>query len=269
AHELGHTWGRKHSPCSIFGESVDPLYPYANGRIGVYGFDVAARALKPQSAPDIMGYCFENPWISDYTYQGVMAFRELDGARAAAAAFPQASVLVWGRIVNGRPVLEPAFQVMTRPSMPSRPGPYSVTATALDGSQLFTLSFEAATAADNPASGGHFAFAVPLDPARANRIATLKLAGPGGSTAHSRAAADLRTSGAQESIAVQREGQSVGLRWNASVHPTIMVRDPDTGEVLSFARGGSARVWTTKGEVDVVLSDGVRSQSLRKAISRP
>ncbi|HEU4680706.1 MAG TPA: hypothetical protein VFS51_03105, partial [Gemmatimonadales bacterium] len=58
AHELGHTWGRKHSPCGIFGESVDPLYPYTNGRIGVFGFDVGAQTLKPQSAPDIMGYCF-------------------------------------------------------------------------------------------------------------------------------------------------------------------------------------------------------------------
>jgi hypothetical protein len=48
----------------------------------------------------------------------------------------------------------------------------------------------------------------------------------------------------------------------------IMVRDPETGEVLSFARGGDVRIWTGKGELDLVASDGVRSQRLRRAISR-
>jgi hypothetical protein len=47
-----------------------------------------------------------------------------------------------------------------------------------------------------------------------------------------------------------------------------MVRDPDTGEVLSFARGGNARVWTQKRQVDLEISDGVRSQRVRRAISR-
>jgi hypothetical protein len=47
------------------------------------------------------------------------------------------------------------------------------------------------------------------------------------------------------------------------------VRDPDTGEVLSFARGGDARVWTRKPVVDLEVSDGVQSQRVRRAISRP
>jgi hypothetical protein len=48
----------------------------------------------------------------------------------------------------------------------------------------------------------------------------------------------------------------------------IMVRDPDTGEVLSFARGGRAVVQTSKGLLDLDISDGVRSQRVRLAISR-
>jgi len=47
------------------------------------------------------------------------------------------------------------------------------------------------------------------------------------------------------------------------------VRDPATGRVLAFARGGNARVWTAKGEVDLEVSNGVRSQRARLAISRP
>jgi hypothetical protein len=43
----------------------------------------------------------------------------------------------------------------------------------------------------------------------------------------------------------------------------VMVRDAETGEVLSFARGGSVEVSSFKREVDLVLSDGVRSRVKR------
>src|SRR4029079_14885997 len=55
AHEMCHTWGRLHSACGN-PPDVDPVYPYANGAIGVFGLDVAAAALKAPSQPDIMGY---------------------------------------------------------------------------------------------------------------------------------------------------------------------------------------------------------------------
>jgi hypothetical protein len=214
-----------------------------------------------------MSYCFNSPWISDYTYRGVMDFRQANPS-VVLARLPQPSLLVWGRIVNGQPVLEPAFQVVTRPSLPRRPGPYSVTANATDGTQLFTLSFDAVSAEDDPQGSRHFAFAVPLDQARAGRLASLRLAGPGGSVvAESSAGANLQM-GAAPAIVARREGQSVTLRWNARAHPTIMVRDPDTGEVLSFARGGSALVRTAKGELDLDVSDGVRSQRVRQAVNR-
>jgi hypothetical protein len=267
AHELGHTWGRKHTLCgSPPAGTIDLLYPYPNGQIGVNGLDVANTTPKPATAPDIMGYCFENPWISDYNYQAEMTFRGSSASLRMAAA-PQPSLLLWGRIVNGRPVLEPAFQVVTRPSLPSSGGPYSITATASDGTRLFTLSFAPTAAADDPQGGSHFAFAVPLDSERAARLASLQLSGPGGMVVTSRPTANLQGGTAQVPVG-RREGRSVVIQWNASVNPTIMVRDPDTGQVLSFGRGGTARVWTEKDQLDLDLSDGVRSQRLRLAIKR-
>ena len=60
----------------------------------------------------------------------------------------------------------------------------------------------------------------------------------------------------------------VALRWDATAHPMVMVRDPDTGEVVSFARGGAANIVTKKATLDVVLSDRVGSSRVR-VISRP
>jgi hypothetical protein len=270
AHELGHTWGRRHSPCGNPPPgTIDGQYPHTGGTIGVFGFDVAAGRLKERSVPDIMGYCVNPaPWISDYTYRAVMAFRQANPGSVVASAVPQPSLLIWGRIVNGRPVLEPAFEVVTRPNLPSRPGPYSVSATGVDGSRLFTLSFDVAAVEDQAAGNGHFAFAVPLGQASASRLASLRLEGPTGGASSSRPLAQLRTGPASESIVLRRAGENVSIRWNAAAHPMIMVRDPDTGEVLSFARGGTALVRTAKDQLDLDVSDGVRSQRVRLAISR-
>ncbi len=265
AHELGHTWDQLHTPCGN-PPNVDGGYPHGNG-IGVYGFDVTAGTLKAPSLPDIMGYC-TNPWISDYTYRRVMTFRQSSAVQAGVSAVPQPSLLIWGRIENGRPVLEPAVQIVTRPSLPTRPGPYSVTGTADDGSQLFSLSFDAPIAADNPQGSRHFAFAVPVDQARVSRLASVQLVGGGGVATNSRTTALLQAQGGDDSIVAQRDGQSVALRWNARAYPLIVVRDRDTGEVLTFGRGGNARVWTSKGEIDLDVSDGVKSQRVRVAINR-
>jgi hypothetical protein len=49
------------------------------------------------------------------------------------------------------------------------------------------------------------------------------------------------------------------LQWNAAAHPVVMVRDAATGQVLSFARGGSVRLPATATRLDATFSDGTRS----------
>jgi hypothetical protein len=258
AHELGHTWGRDHSPCGNPPQQ-DRQYPYAGGTIGKFGFDVREGTLKQPDSPDIMGYCGD-PWISDYTYRGILDFRGTAPTHAPAGR-AQPSLLVWGRIVNGRAVLEPAFQVVTRPVLPSRPGPYSIEGTASDGGRVFSLSFEATEVADDAGDARVFAFAVPLDERLAARLETIRLAGPGvGMVAMSASPASLRATPA-EPLSVMRSAGGVALRWDAAAHPMIMVRDVRTGEVLSFARGGNVIVPADGNEIELVMSDGVRSRS--------
>ena len=262
AHELGHTWGRFHSPCAN-PPQVDPDYPYLDGSIGVFGVDVAKGELKSSSLPDIMGYC-GNPWISDYNYRAIEAFRSAQQASAVAtaAAREQPCLLVWGRIVDGRPVLEPAFEVVTLPRMPKASGPYSVEGLTTDGARVFGLSFDATPVADVPRRARTFAFAVPLDQRSSARIGGLRLAGPGGAVeALSRPVAAFGA--ASDSVVARRVAGGVALHWDASAHPMAMVRDARTGQILSFARGGDANVATGSGELEVVLSDRVRSRRVQ------
>jgi hypothetical protein len=268
AHELGHTWNQLHTPCNN-PPGVDPAYPYGTG-IGVYGFDLSTNSVKPPSTSDIMGYC-PDPWISDYIYSRVMSYRATNSsASQTVSATKQPGLLVWGRIENGRPILEPAFQLVTRPVLPAKPGAYNLQGIASDGSSLFDLSFDAVEVADDPHGSRHFAFVVPLDTANAARLSDLRLSGPSGSAsaAASFAVARLNSATAPDSIVARREAGGVALRWNQSQRPMLMVRDPDTGQVISFARGGVARVTTTKANLDVVESDGVHSRSRRVTVTR-
>jgi hypothetical protein len=257
AHEWGHNWGRQHAPCGSPG-GVDNQYPYANGEIGVFGYDFDAGVLKPSDSPDLMGYC-ANEWISDYTYNAVLGYR--NGQPAMTSGLSQAAqpaLLVWGRIESGRAVLEPAFRITTRPSLPSGGGPYRIEGRAGDGSAVFAFDFTPLDVPDDPRAAKPFAFAVPLRPDRAARIASLHLAGAGLRTALTQAAPDHAT------VEVSRGGAGrVALRWDAARTPMIMVRDPVSGEILSFARGGRADLETTRAELALSLSDRVRSRDLR------
>ena len=263
AHELGHTWGRYHSPCGS-PSGADPNYPYPGGATGVYGIDMFNEVLKLPSANDIMGYCGD-PWISDYTYRGIMDFRRGVGA-AAAFVREERCLLIWGRIADGRAVLEPAFEVVTRPSLPKGPGPYSVEALTTDGMRVFGLSFDATEVADDPRGARHFAFAVPLSEGAAARLGSLRLTGPAGAAAADRVSPPMAAARISEPIKARRVGRGVALRWDAAASPMILVRDAETGEVLSFARGGRAEVATDRMELDLSVSDRVGSRQVRVAV---
>ena len=268
AHEWGHNWGRQHAPC---GQASNPdlNYPYAGGTIGVYGFDVAAQALKPPTNSDLMGYC-SNEWISDYNYKAVLDYRAAQ-ADVAAASFAQAMqpcLLVWGRIVDGMPVLEPSFQIVTRPSLPARSGPYRLEGRAADGSQLFGIAFAPEQVADDPRGGQHFAFAVPLQPDRAARLQAIHLSVPGRPAVSLRAAAGAVADAAPDVRSTRLGPGRVELRWNAATHPMLMVRDAATGQVLAFGRGGRAELATDRADLDVQPSSGFGGRSVRVAAPR-
>ncbi|HEY8468050.1 MAG TPA: Ig-like domain-containing protein [Longimicrobiales bacterium] len=267
AHEWGHNFDRLHVACG--GPSnPDPSYPYANGSIGVYGMDVATGELKrPTLHVDLMSYCTPE-WISDYTFRAVLQFRESEAAvRPAFAAAREPALIVWGRMDGRTLVLEPAFEVETRPALPAAPGPYTLQGLDEAGAVLFELSFAGEALGHGPPDARHFAFAVPASLAQPQRLARLRLTGPGAPAAERvRTPALARVSPAPTAEAVTP--RDVRVRWNAAAYPLAVVRDPATGAILSFARGGTALVQSGAAELELVFSDGVTSTRQRVAVQR-
>ena len=267
AHEWGHNFGRLHVGCGN-PSNPDPNYPYANGSIGVYGMDVATGELKrPTPHVDLMSYC-EPEWISDYTFKAVLAFRA--GEAAASPAFAVArepALIVWGRMDSRTLVLEPAFEAETQPALPAEPGPYMLQGLDDAGTVLFELSFAGEALGDGPPDARHFAYALPASLAQPQRLARLRLTGPAAPAAERvRTPAQARVSAAPVAEAVA--ARDVRVRWNAAAYPLAVVRDPATGAILSFARGGTAMVQSGANELEVIFSDGVASTRQRVAVQR-
>ncbi|MEZ0348247.1 MAG: M66 family metalloprotease [Thermus sp.] len=110
AHELGHNFGRKHAPC---GTSGDPNYPYPEGKIGTWGYDLATGTLRdPSERYDLMSYCGPQ-WISDYTYEGAQSF--LEQTPPLPQSLPEPGLLFSGRIQDGRVVFNPPHLLRANP----------------------------------------------------------------------------------------------------------------------------------------------------------
>jgi Metallo-peptidase family M12 len=260
AHELGHNFGRQHAPCGN-PSGPDPQYPYADASIGTWGLDLPALSLKaPGTYKDLMSYC--NPdWISDYNYVAVLSFRGIAPAVASRADQPATAdgegLLVWGRIVHGNVILEPAFVVRAPATLPAEGGPHRVEGFDAAGGRVFSIGFAGEEVADLPhGDERHFAFVLPLGATDRARLTTLRLTGEG-LTAIQRSSPVRSAVPAPGSapIRVARQGGELEVRWDQA-YPMALVRDARTGAILSFARGGLGRVAAT-GPVRVELLQGI------------
>ena len=90
-HEIGHTQGRRHSPCGDAG-GPDGGYPYADADIGSFGYNAVKNQLFfPNGAKDYMSYC--NPThVSDYVWNRVLPYVQTISGWGEPSGTPDADV---------------------------------------------------------------------------------------------------------------------------------------------------------------------------------
>ena len=272
AHEVGHNFGRQHSPCGG-AANPDPNYPYPGGTIGVPGWDVfaASNNLKPTADTDIMGYC-SNPWVSDYAYKSVLSFRAANSFDVVTAATvsnaTKEALLVWGRVENGNLILEPAFRVpATGATVPA--GPYVWEGRDAQGRVLARVPFQAYEVADLPyQTDENFAFIVPLDSSMMDALQSVHVMKGASELASRQARPATQAKAAMNALRVaDLAGGAAQIDWDSTTQPMVMLRDANTGEVRGFLSGGSAQIANAPASMEVQLSDGVQSTIVRH--SRP
>ncbi len=208
AHELGHNLSLGHAPCNNF--YPDPSFPYSDGTIGVWGYDVRSGQLVPPTTYDFMSYC--NPdWVSDYHFTNALRYRvisaQADDNRPPA---PQETILLWGGLTEqGETFLNPAFNVEAFPTLPTSTGPYRLTGRDGVGDELFAFSFAMTEFAHEEGQAAWFVFALPVQAGWTGSLASITLAGP---------------------------DDSVTLDQN-TYEPMTIVRDARNGQVRGFLSG--------------------------------
>ncbi|HJV38253.1 MAG TPA: IPT/TIG domain-containing protein [Geothrix sp.] len=269
AHETGHNMGRHHSPCGSAADA-DPDYPYAGGAIGVWGYDTTAGLLKsPTTYKDIMGYCSPN-WVSDYVYKKILDFRSGTGGLIRStdedAPLPQAQstarecLIVRGIVhADGQVDLLPAFRTRSLPTAAPRSGDYALECVDRKNQTVFTTPVELTDLGCWPKGWErHFVMALPLEAATLDAITGLRMVKEGKTLASLRA-----TSAEAPAPEFQRlQDGKVQVTWDVSVHPALLVRDADSGEVVAILSGGRQTFATRSKRFDLVLSDGVAGRTL-------
>jgi hypothetical protein len=148
-------------------------------------------------------------------------------------------------VEKGQLVLEPAFSISTRPAIPSEAGPYRIEGLARDGRRLFSYAFAGERPADaEDPTARHFAFAIPMDEATQGELSSIQLTGSAAAPAVMHASiAPAGVSAAINAVdATTTSGGMTRVQWAATGARMALIRDRQTGEILSFARGADARI---------------------------
>jgi hypothetical protein len=263
AHEIGHTFGRRHAPCATSTDELDPNYPHSGGVTGEIGHNVymwsnGGVAGAPAFAPttlDIMAPCGIQRWVSEYTYRGVLTFRGV----AAAVSLPQDpaahALIVRGSVSpSGDVVLEPAFVTTARSTRPEHAGQYRLRVTSVDGALLYTAAF-APSALGDAHGVGHFLFSIPLT--SETQIGAIEVTGPNGIVRRTRSLA--LPSALEPSVARIAPDRARITCADPSTRGAL-VRDADTGALLGIASARSASVNVRPGHrIHIICSDGFGS----------
>lgn len=275
-HEVGHNYGLRHAPC---GDplNTDPNYPYANAVLGagsryIWGYKADTREFVDPTGTylhDLMSYCTGNSF-SDYNYKLIQEiFNPADADAApfakAAAAQPQDSLLISGRLESGVWSLKPLKRFVGVP-IGTGTGAYTARITTTAGA-VITYPFEALEL-DHAAGTLHFSFSVP-HPGDLARVEILR----NGQLLASRAAASALKNKSSSTLAeqspptvtaVERDGQ-LQLQWENQSYPYLTVAHIGAQRTtLSFdMQGGSGKLsiagLPAGGSYEFVLSDGMNS----------
>ena len=269
AHETGHNMGRPHSPCGT-AANPDPAYPYPGGGIGVWGYDTTTGQLKsPATNKDIMGYCSPN-WVSDYVYKKILDFRsgptglikvtDEDAPLPPDQSTARECLIVRGIVhADGRAELLPSFRTRSLPTPAPEPGDYTLE--GVDQKNLAVFSTPVALMDLGCWPKGrerHFVMALPLEAAVLDAVTGLRVLRAG------RPVASLRASAAEAAPPeVQRlQNGKVQLTWDVSVHPAVLVRDADSGEVIAILSGGRQAFTAGARRFELAFSDGGGGRTL-------
>lgn len=233
AHELGHTFGRRHAPsptdqgCYFGPSNIDDGWPYETSPfIQEVGYNLdSGRALPVEEYADWMTYCTPR-WITPYTYRESFAVFSNSSSSATGMTPSETSPswLVSGIVSEASAVVRPLFTLPNPASSDPGLGDYRIEIRDEFDNVLFTRRFE-------PISlGAHEGINTPTEgpPAFSELIPVMP--------------------GADSIAVIHPEGEELGLVKLDGENPSIEVTSPVDGELIEGLRELSWSVTDTDSD---------------------
>lgn len=299
-HEIGHTLGRRHTPCGG-ASGPDPQYPIPTGTIGTVGHDVYAWSIgqrtsavaQPTSIGDVMSYCFPQ-WASPYTYIGMLLARSQSTVTAASRmqvmGDAEPVLVMRGLVQDGTLTVHPAV-LIRGVATAAGDGPYQLDLLSGDGRTLLTHTLRMSDV--DHATAQTFVASIPLRLIDTTALSAIRVRGPVGVVTRRAAQTQTprptstragRASDVASLVRVSAAGALASGRMatsGAASAPSIeavcadsraaaiVVQDAGTGVVLATALSTRTPLLTEHiGSVDISCSDGVRS-AIRRRVAVP
>ena len=178
----------------------------------------------------------------------------------------QDAVLVRGWIGAQTAGLEPVTPLRAAAGNAANPdAPFRLRGFDDRGAVVFDIGFDETSLAGMAGRPEHhFALAVPLGAGGAESLAAVVFDAGEGRAVEQQARwpraelSDALTGGQGVQLAILSPTR-VAVTWDAGRFALLQLRDPATGSVLALDRDGEVTVTVTGGELEIALSDGVRS----------
>jgi hypothetical protein len=108
-----------------------------------------------------------------------------------------------------------------------------------------------------------------MDESTQSELGSIRLSGGGAPAATLQPS--LTPSGVAAAVssvaATATSASNVSVRWGGQAGQMALIRDARTGQVLSFARGSAANVRAASSDLEITVSDGVRSVTRRVSVT--
>jgi hypothetical protein len=261
-HELGHNFGQNHAPCGGVA-GADPGFPYANGRIGTWGWN-GMQLLDPSRYVDLMSYCSPE-WVSDYSYERVQRFMANRESFAPGVMLPSVErepvVLIAGRLAPGGVELAPVQRFLGARTPRVEAAEAVLHLEASDG-RLLRVPVEL----QETSEGDERHFVAVVDDPGELRALTLTLRG----VPVARREADTSPF-APVATSARLDAERVLVRWAGAVSALVAHVGAERTTLTVDARRGDVVVHTRNlegGHLAISLSDGVRSRLIELPMPR-
>lgn len=247
AHELGHNLGLRHVQCKKEA-GVDINYPFEEGQVGLWGYNIFSGILKTPAHRDFMSYCTPE-WISEYHYRKILSRRGGDvfprpstQQKLQLELEPQEVLVIEGVVQSEKFKISRSYRAFRMLERDAANSEYTISFWGADNESLLSQSLSIFEVSHSEAE--HFSAMVPFDQLNNFSRVTINKAGEVYLDMPWQKVEVDELKVLADSVAVKiGSDQQLSITWPQIAGVELQVIDPVSKNILAMNRSGNVKVF--------------------------